>query len=44
MVKMTSDIFLSGVACTPGLTASQMVQSSSENDTMPKPRFGAHEY
>ncbi|MKM03180.1 NTP-binding protein, partial [Salmonella enterica subsp. enterica] len=28
---MTSDIFLSGVACTPGLTASQMVQSSSEN-------------
>lgn len=31
---MTSDIFLSGAACTPGLTASQMVQSSSENDTI----------
>ncbi|ECC9721677.1 NTP-binding protein [Salmonella enterica subsp. diarizonae] len=30
---MTSDIFLSGVACTPGLTASKMVQSSSENDS-----------
>ncbi|KAB0546116.1 NTP-binding protein [Pantoea stewartii subsp. stewartii] len=29
MVKMTSDIFLSGVACTLGLIVSQMVQSSS---------------
>jgi hypothetical protein len=31
---MTSDIFLSEVACTPGLTASHMVQSSSENDSI----------
>lgn len=33
---MTSDIFLSEVACTPGLTASHMVQSSSENDSVRK--------
>lgn len=29
---MTPDIRLSGVACTPGVTSSQMVHSSSEND------------
>lgn len=29
----TSDIALSGVACTPGVTLRQLVQSSSENDT-----------
>lgn len=30
---MTSDIALSGVACTSGVTPRQLVQSSSENDT-----------
>ncbi|WMB09396.1 hypothetical protein QPR60_12270 [Enterobacter hormaechei] len=29
---MTSDIALSGVACTLGVTPRQLVQSSSEND------------
>lgn len=29
---MTSDIALSGVACTSGVTPRQLVQSSSEND------------
>ncbi|EEI3333011.1 NTP-binding protein [Salmonella enterica] len=29
---MTSDIALSGVGCTPGVTPRQLVQSSSEND------------
>ncbi|WP_317987705.1 NTP-binding protein [Citrobacter amalonaticus] len=33
MVQMTSDIALSGVACTSGVTPRQLVQSSSENDT-----------
>ncbi|ARZ79860.1 MULTISPECIES: NTP-binding protein [Enterobacteriaceae] len=32
MVQMTSDIALSGVACTSGVTPRQLVQSSSEND------------
>lgn len=31
---MTSDIALSGVACTSGVTPRQLVQSSSENDKM----------
>jgi hypothetical protein len=31
---MTSDIALSGVACTSGVTPRQLVQSSSENDRM----------
>ena len=30
---MTSDIALSGVACTSGVTPRQLVQSSSENDS-----------
>jgi hypothetical protein len=30
---MTSDIALSGVACTSGVTPISLVQSSSENDT-----------
>ncbi|WP_332844009.1 MULTISPECIES: NTP-binding protein [Enterobacteriaceae] len=34
MVQMTSDIALSGVACTSGVTPRQLVQSSSENDTI----------
>jgi hypothetical protein len=29
---MTSDIWLSGVACTTGMKPNQVVQSSSEND------------
>ncbi|EAW2125612.1 NTP-binding protein, partial [Salmonella enterica] len=29
----TSDIALSGVACTSGVTPRQLVQSSSENDS-----------
>lgn len=33
---MTSDIALSGVACTSGVTPRQLVQSSSENDTIGK--------
>ncbi|WP_425090551.1 NTP-binding protein [Agrobacterium tumefaciens] len=33
MVQMTSDIALSGVACTSGVTPRQLVQSSSENDS-----------
>jgi hypothetical protein len=31
---MTSDIALSGVACTSGVTPRQLVQSSSENDNV----------
>nr|QAX89219.1 hypothetical protein SGI1-PmCA14_052 [Proteus mirabilis] len=31
---MTSDIALSGVACTSGVTPRQLVQSSSENDNL----------
>ena len=31
---MTSDIALSGVACTSGVTPRQLVQSSSENDIL----------
>nr|WP_308463091.1 NTP-binding protein [Pseudomonas aeruginosa] len=36
MVQMTSDIALSGVACTSGVTPRQLVQSSSEKGS---PRF-----
>ncbi|ARA22017.1 NTP-binding protein [Salmonella enterica] len=36
MVQMTSDIALSGVACTSGVTPRQLVQSSSENDKIAK--------
>nr|QBQ69393.1 Resolvase [Leclercia adecarboxylata] len=32
MVQTTPDIGLSGAVCTPGVTSSQMVRSSSEND------------
>jgi hypothetical protein len=32
LVQMTSDIWLSGVACTTGMKPNQVVQSSSEND------------
>ena len=31
---MTSDIAWSGADCTPGVTPRQLVQSSSENDTL----------
>lgn len=34
---MTSDIALSGVACTSGVTPRQLVQSSSENDNVADP-------
>ncbi|HGN0857010.1 TPA: hypothetical protein ACKRGK_003832 [Proteus mirabilis] len=33
-MQMTSDIALSGVACTSGVTPRQLVQSSSENDNL----------
>jgi hypothetical protein len=32
LVQTTPDIGLSGAVCTPGVTSSQMVRSSSEND------------
>ena len=32
MVQTTPDIGLSGAVCTPGVTSSQMVRSSAEND------------
>jgi len=33
LVQTTPDIGLSGAVCTPGVTSSQMVRSSSENDS-----------
>jgi len=38
-VQTTPDIGLSGAVCTPGVTSSQMVRSSSENDTGRRPNF-----
>ncbi|OKR93324.1 NTP-binding protein [Pseudomonas aeruginosa] len=34
MVQITSDIELSGAGCTTAITPNQLVQSSSENDTL----------
>ncbi|MDT9670890.1 NTP-binding protein [Klebsiella pneumoniae] len=34
MVQITSDIELSGAGCTTAITPNQLVQSSSENDSM----------
>ncbi|WOU80201.1 NTP-binding protein (plasmid) [Escherichia coli] len=34
MVQITSDIELSGAGCTTAITPNQLVQSSSENDTI----------
>jgi hypothetical protein len=33
-VQITSDIELSGAGCTTAITPNQLVQSSSENDSM----------
>ncbi|TEE10017.1 NTP-binding protein [Pseudomonas aeruginosa] len=45
MVQTTPDIGLSGAVCTPGVTSSQMVRSSSENDIwfgLPSANHGKH--
>ena len=39
---MTSDIALSGVACTSGVTPRQLVQSSSENDKLSTTNLAIH--
>ncbi|WP_201593795.1 NTP-binding protein [Psychrobacter fulvigenes] len=39
-MQITSDIELSGAGCTTAITPNQLVQSSSENDTLPDIQLG----